>query len=341
MSDNVDKNSQNNESVSNSDFFLTNFGYILTLCFGLAVCFQIFIQSAEWIMVINVIFFILSIPLGFAIRQYLENKLKLQKILKNQLLKLNEELEDKIIVESRKKYQELIDCLPQTVYELDENFRLIFSNKKAFEIFGLEADAVEKKINVVQLFAPEDQQKMISSLKFRMQSGMLAPMEYSILRKDGTRIPVMIYGSPVVKDGQIAGTRGIIVDISERKAMEKALRKSEERYKKLIGSLQEGLFVIQDGKFTFLNDAIVKIVGYTVEELYGKDFLTVIAGESKDMVANNHYKRVNGIESPDHYKTFLLHKNGDSIPVILSVVLSDYEGKPAVIGTAKDISDWK
>jgi PAS domain S-box-containing protein len=151
----------------------------------------------------------------------------------------------------------------------------------------------------------------------------------------------MIYGSRVIKDGKVVGTRGIIVDISERKAMELALRKSEERYKKLIGSLQEGLFVIQEGKFTFLNDAIVKIVGYTVDELFGKEFLTVIASESKDMVMNYHYKRINGIESPDHYQTYLLHKNGASIPVILSVVLSDYEGKPAVIGTAKDISDWR
>ncbi|MGC3979357.1 MAG: PAS domain S-box protein [Paludibacteraceae bacterium] len=54
--------------------------------------------------------------------------------------------------------------------------------------------------------------------------------------------------------------------------MEQALLESEKRYRNLIKSLQEGLFVIQNGKFVFLNNSIVDIVGYTVEELTGRSF---------------------------------------------------------------------
>jgi PAS domain S-box-containing protein len=142
--------------------------------------------------------------------------------------------------------------------------------------------------------------------------------------------------------GRIAEILGDSRNITQRKKMEEALKQSDERNRMLLGSLQEGLFVIQEGKFSFLNDAIVKIVGYSVEELLGKDFLTVIAPESKEEVLNNYIKRIKGEMAASSYEALLLGKDGETrIPIILSVTLSEYNGKAAIIGTAKDITDLK
>ncbi len=123
---------------------------------------------------------------------------------------------------------------------------------------------------------------------------------------------------------------------------ERLIRSAEERNRLLIDSLQEGLFVIQEGKFTFLNNAIVRIVDYTVGELLGEDFLKVIAPADREMVRENHIKRTRGEYSPSSYEATLLKKDGKTtVPVILSVTLSVFNGRPAVVGTAKDITDIK
>lgn len=144
------------------------------------------------------------------------------------------------------------------------------------------------------------------------------------------------------EQGHIAEILGDSRNITQRKKMEEALKQSEERNRLLIDSLQEGLYVIQDGKFTFLNDAIVKIVGYSVKELMGKNFLSVIAPESQDEVLNNYTSRIKGDEAAPSYEALLLKKDGETrVPVILSVTYSAFNGMPAVIGTAKDITDLK
>lgn len=312
-------------------------GFLLSGLFGFFLIIQFIIDDLVISKIINSLVFIISIILAYIIFQKI-NKFKYDFIgLRTLLNETLNDFENKIAEETKKKNQELADLIPQVVYELDSNYRLTFTNNAAYKLFGIKEDAVSKHISVIQLFAPEDQQKMAQNLNKRMNEGYNNPQEYTVLRKDGVRIPVMIFGTPILKDGNVVGTRGLIVDISERKAYESALIRSEERYKKLISSLQEGLFVIQNQKFVFLNDAIVKIVGYQIEELLNKEFLTIIAPESQEIVLRNYVNRINGLPAPNSYQVNLLHKNNESIPVILSVNISDYDNRPAIIGTAKPV----
>jgi len=122
--------------------------------------------------------------------------------------------------------------------------------------------------------------------------------------------------------------------------MDETLRKSEEHYRQVIQSLQEGLFVLQDEKFIFVNDAIVDILGYTVEEMKGKHFSTVIPPELRDEAVRKNFRRKSGNGESWSYEFQLLHKDGKTrIPVILSTNLTELDGKTAVVGTAKDITD--
>lgn len=144
----------------------------------------------------------------------------------------------------------------------------------------------------------------------------------------------------MIEDGKVVGSRGLIIDISERKGIEEALKASEERYRRLIQSLQEGLFVIQDEKFVFVNEAIVNILGYTVEEMLGQDFYKVIPIENKGWIEEMHQHRKAGEKGSWSYEYTLLHKDQVTrIPVILSTNLTEIDGKMAVVGTAKDITE--
>jgi PAS domain S-box-containing protein len=121
--------------------------------------------------------------------------------------------------------------------------------------------------------------------------------------------------------------------------MENALRKSEDRFRRMIQSLQEGLFVVQDERFIFVNEAIVNILGYTVEEMTGRSFYDVIPPEHLAQTILRHRDRKKGVKGSWSYEYTLLHKDKTTrVPVILSTNLTEVDGKPAVVGTAKDIT---
>jgi PAS domain S-box-containing protein len=144
----------------------------------------------------------------------------------------------------------------------------------------------------------------------------------------------------MIENDELLGIRGLMIDISERKTMEEALRKSEEHYRHVIQSLQEGLFVLQDEKFLFVNDAIVDILGYTVEEMTGKHFGSVVPPELRESAILRNKSRNAGNSDSWSYEFRLLHKDGKTrIPVILSTKLTELDGKSAIVGTAKDITD--
>ncbi|NVO19949.1 MAG: PAS domain S-box protein [Bacteroidetes bacterium] len=249
---------------------------------------------------------------------------------------------------SEHKYRELTEMLPQAIYELDAEGKPTYMNKAGLAAFGIEKDAGDKK--AFDFFVPEDMERMKNSLRLeslyvQTEDGIShplpsEPMDFTALRSDGTTFPVLIYGTAIVENGKVVGSRGIIVDISERKAMEEALRRSEDRYRRVIQSLQEGLFVIQDEKFIFVNEAIVTILGYTVEEMMGESFYKVVPPDRVDQIRMMHQERKKGDKNSWSYEYTLLHKDGVTrIPVILSTNQTEFDGKMAVVGTAKDITD--
>ena len=240
---------------------------------------------------------------------------------------------------SERKFRELSDLLPQTIFELDFIGNVIYLNKAGRIAFGLSENDIG--FPATSGIVPEDHERLMDNIKKALvEKGRDGGMEYTALRRNGTTFPIVIYSSPMTENNEPFGIRGLIIDISERKTMEEALRKSEEHYRQVIQSLQEGLFVLQDDKFVFVNDAIVNILGYSVEEITGKPFWVVIPPEREEQITKYNNARKEGKKGSLSYEFSLLHKDGKTrIPVILSTNLTDFDGSPAIVGTAKDITD--
>lgn len=130
-------------------------------------------------------------------------------------------------------------------------------------------------------------------------------------------------------------------DVTERKRTEEALQQSEEIYRMLIDNMQDGVFIIQDGKIQFVNEAFARTAGYTVEETLGRDFIDFIAPEDKERVIDNYSKRLAGENVPKEYELNILHKDGARIVVNVNVGLITYRGRTASMGTIKDITERK
>lgn len=131
--------------------------------------------------------------------------------------------------DSEQKSRELTDFLPQCVFEMDMRGNLTYSNRYGFEAYGYTPHDLAKGMNARRLVIPPDQKRVIRDMRKVVAGGKSEGNEYLALRKDGTTFPVFVYASPVIREGQVVGVRGIALDITRiKKAEEQVLLQNRE-----------------------------------------------------------------------------------------------------------------
>jgi len=130
--------------------------------------------------------------------------------------------------------------------------------------------------------------------------------------------------------------------ITKRKRTEDALRAAEEQFRGLVEQTIAGIYIIQDGKFAYVNPRYAEIFGYdSADELIGGDPLSLVAEKDRAASAERLRNRVNG-EAANTSLTFTgVRKDGTTIDVEVQGARATHRGRPAVIGLMEDISEKK
>jgi PAS domain S-box-containing protein len=147
---------------------------------------------------------------------------RLEEELKQYSLHLEELVAERTrdLSESEKRFRELTDMLPETVFELDANGKLTFLNQAGSEMIGYDEADLKRGLSAFQVIAPEDHDALRKNISSILNGGPSPGYEYVILRKDGSRFPGIAYASRIIKEGKAVGLRGVVVDITERKRLE-------------------------------------------------------------------------------------------------------------------------
>ncbi len=130
---------------------------------------------------------------------------------------------DSDLRESRRRYQELANLLPETIYETDGAGRFLFMSRSGLEAFGLSPEELRRGLRVDDLFAKEDLRRFRDDMERIMTGEPVGATEYTAVRKDGTRFPVLVHSSAMVRNRTTRGVRAIAVDITDRKRLEEEL----------------------------------------------------------------------------------------------------------------------
>ena len=129
--------------------------------------------------------------------------------------------------QSQERYEQLVEKLPEMVFEINANGEVTFANQRARELTGYSKEELEDNFDANRLVAPEDIERSKANMKLMFAGGMRQSNEYTWIRKDGTRFPVLLTSSPVMEEGKVLGARGIIADLTEHKRLEKQVQDNE------------------------------------------------------------------------------------------------------------------
>ena len=127
---------------------------------------------------------------------------------------------------SERRFREMSDLLPQTVFELDLSGRFVFANRAAYVMFGFDPERPAEGFSLLEYIAPEDRDRMLSDTRQFSEGAGSTGNEYMFRRADGSMFPGLVYSAVVREGDRSSGMRGIIVDISELRRVQEVLQKS-------------------------------------------------------------------------------------------------------------------
>ena len=129
--------------------------------------------------------------------------------------------------------------------------------------------------------------------------------------------------------------------LSDRLEAEKALQKSEERYRTLVENANEAILVLQDGKVKFVNSKAVESFGYLEQEFLSTPIFELIHPEDRALVMERYLQKIRGDVMPTRHTYRMIHKNGRIFWIEISSVLIDWDGQPATLNLIADITNRK
>jgi diguanylate cyclase (GGDEF)-like protein/PAS domain S-box-containing protein len=152
------------------------------------------------------------------------------------------------------------------VYRNTIDGRILDCNEAMARILGFSSREELMKHSARDLYLePATRDEFIATLR---RERMLTSHEISLRRKDGR--PCWLVESVHLIEGDPEILEGTVIDITDRKLAENALRESEERYRLLVERMREGLAQADnEGRLQFVNDRFCEMVGYEREELIG------------------------------------------------------------------------
>jgi PAS domain S-box-containing protein len=248
------------------------------------------------------------------------------------------------LIVSEERFRTFAENAPIGITIMNPDLTFAFINRTFTEIFGYTIEDIPDKATWFKKAYPNREDRQTIKARWETYSGKTAKIgaiqstTLEVTCKNGTKKTIS-FRTVVMDNGKHFVTYS---DITRQARAQEVLKESEEKYRTLIDNIQDGVFLIEKERFLFVNEAMARIIGYSVTELIGMNIGNVIAPEDADMVVARYHQRQAGKNVASSYELRLLHKDGlRRIFTNINVGIINYQSRVLTIGTIKDITERK
>ncbi|MDQ7786245.1 MAG: EAL domain-containing protein [Thermodesulfovibrionales bacterium] len=218
-------------------------------------------------------------------------------------------------------------------------------SEEIFKIFHLDPDKFIPQIDSIQALSPwpEYHERDKELIRRAMENREIGDYEQRFLRPDGS---IGYYHSTFQgnydDEGNLIFIIGTVQDITERKLAEEALRESEERFRTLVESAPEAIFVQSEGFYVYLNSAMLKLMRASMpEQLLGKEFMKQIAPEYHEAIRERIRVQCETRKPALPMEQEYLRLDGSRVSVETTAIAIRFQNRDAHLVFIRDITERK
>jgi len=243
---------------------------------------------------------------------------------------------------ARDEYVDLLEHMDDVYYRSDTKGRLILASKSWAKYLGYDdlSECLYKNIADTFYARPDDRKKFLEEV---YRNGSVSDYEVVLKKKDGTHLTVATSSYLKFDEfGSVVGVEGTWRDITDRKQAEEALRDSEERYRRMLTTAHEGVWILdQNWVGIFVNQHMEEMLGYQHGEILGKPLDFFIFETDRQDHSQQRMIREKGV--PARYERKFKKKDGTELWTLVSATpLFDKSGAfNGTFGMLTDISERK
>jgi PAS domain S-box-containing protein len=219
------------------------------------------------------------------------------------------------LLENEEKYRNIVETSNEGIYLVNEQAIITYAN----ETMELSGYTVEEIVGRPIWDFISEESKPVAKRNFeKRQQGVNDSYELKLIRKDGSFIWGCVSAKSLFnKEGKFTGYLAMLTDITERKKAEEKLQESEQKYRNIVETANEGILITDsESTITYANNKAVDTIGYAPEEVIGRPIWSFISEEYRPIVKKNLEKRKQGMS--ESYELKLKHKDGSSIWAFLN-----------------------
>jgi PAS domain S-box-containing protein len=266
------------------------------------------------------------------------------------LLQANEQLKREIKNREREKsrrreseasMEALLNAAPVGI-GLVKNRVFGWVSHRMSEMLGYSADELVGKSARI-IYEREEEFDRVGRVKYsEIKERGIGAVETRFKRKNGSVIDVLLCSSALDPGDLSKGAIFTVLDTTERKQGEQALRESEEKYRRLVESSIDGIAIVQGTEIKFANQALLDMYGASkAEEVIGHSFTEFVSHEHRDLLVQRGLDRERGKDVPNRYEFKALRQDGTEFDAEISVNPIAYQGKPARQAVLRDVTARK
>jgi PAS domain S-box-containing protein len=242
---------------------------------------------------------------------------------------------------SEAHFHMMADTAPVMLWLTDARGNCTYINKRWLEFTGRRLEQDLGAGWAESIHEEEREEELRSFLQCLSQLRELRS-EYRLRRADGQYRWIYDHGVPrYAPDGTLLGYIGACFDITERKAAEKAVEESEAKFRALTETASSAIFISVGDRIEYANRQTELITGYSRKELQDMSFWSLIHPEFRSLVRARREARLSGEKVVPRYEFKIVTANGEERWIDFTATAIEYEGQPAILGTAFDITERK
>jgi PAS domain S-box-containing protein len=188
---------------------------------------------------------------------------------------------------------------------------------------------------------PDDWSRIEEAYRKRQKGEPLyTNYEIRVFRPDQSMIYLHISAVRIIYKGKPA-ILTFAVDVTKRKEAEEALRESEELYRTAVESTNDGIAIVQYGKYVYANPKLLQTIGRDAEDFIGQPLGVFTIPEDRDRVLRLYAANTANDGKPLRYDMRVFKPDGSILTLDVSSVTVRYKGRPALISFIMDVTERK